>query len=125
MDSDKEERLSRGTWIDLAAMEDWINPESWRGRKKELVGEYLGTNAKTLFGCKKHNETHLAAQKQRLKGQGLHCCHVANGRAMGRLTGPLNGWSGDSVWQSLTGQSTKHEPTKLYLFDSPDTELLK
>lgn len=91
----------------------------------ELVGEYLGTNVKTLFHCKKHNETHLAAPKQRLRGQGLHCCHVANGRAMGRLTGPLNGWQGDSVWQSLTGRSTRHEETWLYLFDSPDTELLK
>ena len=62
-----------------------------------LIGEYMGTNTKTLFRCLKHGEEHMAAPKQRLKGQGLHCCHVANRKAMGRLTGPLNGWQGDSV----------------------------
>ena len=44
---------------------------------------------------------------------------------MGRLTGPLNGWQGDSVWQTLAEKSTRHEPAWLYLYDSPDTELLK
>lgn len=44
---------------------------------------------------------------------------------MGRIYGPLNGWSGDSVWEVLCGQSTRHEPAILYLFDSPDTSLLK
>jgi hypothetical protein len=107
------------------AARDFVERLAKANPDMELVGEYLGTNVKTLFRCKKHNETHLAAPKQRLKGQGLHCCHVANGRAMGRLTGPLNGWQGDSVWQSLTGKSTRHEETWLYLFDSPDTQLLK
>lgn len=91
----------------------------------ELIGEYMGTNNKTLFRCKRHGETHLASPKQRLRGQGLHCCHVANGQAMGRLTGPLNGWQGDSVWQSLISRSTRHGEAWIYLFDSPDTELLK
>lgn len=91
----------------------------------ELIGEYMGTNTKTLFRCLKHGEEHMASPKQRLRGQGLHCCHVANGKAMGRLTGPLNGWQGDSVWQTLAEKSTRHEPAWLYLYDSPDTELLK
>jgi hypothetical protein len=107
------------------AAKDFVDRLALANPDVELIGEYLGTNTKTEFRCKKHGEIHLAAPKQRLKGQGLHCCHVANGRAMGRLTGPLNGWGGDSVWEVLAGRSTRHEPAVLYLFDSPDTPLLK
>lgn len=108
-----------------AAAKDFVQRLAQANPDMELIGEYLGTNTKTLFRCKKHGEIHLAAPKQRLKGQGLHCCHVANGKAMGRLTGPLNGWRGDSVWEVLAGRSTRHESAILYLFDSPDTPLLK
>lgn len=107
------------------AAQDFVQRLEQANPDVELVGEYLGTNTKTLFRCKKHCETYLSDPKGRLHGRGLHCCHVANGKAMGRLTGPLNGWGGDSVWEVLAGRSTRHESTILYLFDSPDTPLLK
>ena len=107
------------------ASKDFIQRLAVANPNIKLIGEYLGTNVKTLFRCLKHGEEHMASPKQRLLGQGLHCCHVANGKAMGRLTGPLNGWQGDSVWQTLAKKSTRHEPAWLYLFDSPDTKFLK
>jgi len=43
----------------------------------ELVGEYIGTGAKTLYRCLKHGEKHLAWPSAALKGHGLKCCSRA------------------------------------------------
>ena len=37
MDSDEKERLTRGTWMVLAVMEDWMNPESWDESDEEII----------------------------------------------------------------------------------------
>lgn len=86
---------------------------------KKLVGEYTGNSVKTSFYCTKHNETHPARPSQILSGQGIHCCRVAKSREIGKLTGPLNGKSIDSVWRVLCGQQMRSGNTWLYLHESP------
>ena len=37
MDSDEDKRLTRGTWMVLAVMEDWMNPDSWDESDEEII----------------------------------------------------------------------------------------
>ena len=37
MDSDEDDRLTCGTWMVLAVMEHWMNPESWDESDEQII----------------------------------------------------------------------------------------
>ena len=92
-------------------------------------GVYQANDIKIAFYCKIHDREFEATPADKLRGSGCDICtqesKIESGRKTGSKWGPINGRNFEELWRVLADLERGREPTKIYLFNSPDTPLNK